>query len=236
MDLQYRLRTIAKGVYGIAMELELNNSVYVVKVDKENRNSVADERITHIMLYKALQKKQKGCELAVPEPVIDQEEIGKIMKMYNIQTFHAMERVEGKTLYEFLKKHHHDVGKTQKVVRNLKNAILCMWKAGFIHSDLHLDNIIVTPKLGVKLIDFGMTTRVTPLQDDVLHSDTKQIQTWFSSFWPAILESLKLQTGNPNVHAYGLYKRYPKQLKMFAKKDATVFKHMHNVSARASVK
>ena len=69
----------------------------------------------------------------------------------------VMEYIEGKTLHragenkKFL-----DTALPFKVLQQLTKAIETMWLAGFVHSDLHHNNILITPKEDVKIIDLGM--------------------------------------------------------------------------------
>lgn len=42
-----------------------------------------------------------------------------------------------------------------KVLGQLTRAIETMWLAGFVHSDMHLKNILITDKEDVKILDFG---------------------------------------------------------------------------------
>ena len=61
---------------------------------------------------------------------------------------------DGVTLSTYASAHH---GVPYKLADAVWKAVTALWRAGYAHTDLHSENIIVDPKnLGVKLIDFGL--------------------------------------------------------------------------------
>ena len=128
---------------------------------------------------------------------------------------HAMEYVEGKTLNSWLD------GPTLPserlhVISQIQRALFCMWKAGYIHGDLHLNNVLVTKKNKVKIIDFGFLTKVDPLPKTTTHGNKDKIAKWFVSQFPKVLKSAEITKGNPDITLYGL-----KALPMFASSHET---------------
>lgn len=69
----------------------------------------------------------------------------------------VMEYIDGKTLHR-AGENKKFLGTTLpfKILQQLTKAIETVWLAGFVHSDLHHNNILVTPKEDVKIIDLGM--------------------------------------------------------------------------------
>ena len=213
------VKKIASGVFGIVFRVKLNGKVYAVKVDKDGSMVTSDHKI-HVKLYNTLDDK---CKKIVPEPVTNVQTLEELKILVGNKNISAMEYVPGVTLLKFLHKTN-DCSKLLKVKNNLRKALLCMWKAGFIHGDLHLENVIVAKCLTVKFIDFGYTVKVTPLKD----TNNISIRNWFGEQWPIILKFWGVEKGNPNVHAYGLYTNYPIGLNMFATNDKTLLSKFHS--------
>lgn len=68
-----------------------------------------------------------------------------------------MEHVEGISMEEYIKaKKARKETIPFKVLDQMSRGIMTMWMAGFVHSDLHHKNVIVTKNEDVKIIDFGM--------------------------------------------------------------------------------
>ena len=214
-----KVTKIASGVYGIVFRVKLNGKVYAVKVDKKGSMVMSDHKI-HVKLYNKLGDE---CKNIVPEPVTNIQTLEDLKILVGNKKISAMEYVPGVTLLKFLHKTT-DYSKLLKVKNNLRKALLCMWKAGYIHGDLHLENVIVAKELTVKIIDFGFTVKVTPLQA----TNTVSIRNWFGEQWPIILKFWGVEKGNPNVHAYGLYTNFPIGLNMFATNHKTLLSKFHS--------
>lgn len=74
-----------------------------------------------------------------------------------------MESVNAITLNEFLinKKKNLKQSDVIKIVSSLLLAINSIHNAGFVHYDLHGDNILITPDLNITLIDFGCSDDIS---------------------------------------------------------------------------
>lgn len=88
----------------------------------------------------------------------------------------CMEKIKGITYSQFLQ-NTTDCKIISKTYKRLQKAIMCLWKAGYIHGDFHLDNVMITNKLQIKIIDFEFTEHVKPLRNDINY------ESWFKSQW-----------------------------------------------------
>ena len=131
-------------------------------------------------------------------------------KMFPSIQFHLMENIEGITLREFLSKTKPNSTELKKIQLQLKNIFNSIWESGFIHGDLHLENIMITHDGTVKIIDFGFTQRVTQ------YNSTKEpVNSWFRRKWPIVLLLDRIPVGNPNLWVTGNLKN----IQMYAEHD-----------------
>ena len=159
---------VSSGVYGKVFLLRVGKNNYVaIKSDKweDYRMSSARQRMSNASdipwgttlqnraKHKSLFKKlSPTCQkyFVMPLNVRDycKRDTGQL---------HAMEYVDGQTLNRWL-----DgpvlPDQRAKIIKQLQSALFCMWKAGYIHGDLHLNNVLVTKKNMIKIIDFGFAT------------------------------------------------------------------------------
>ena len=96
-------------------------------------------------------------------------------------------------------------------LKQLRRVLVTMWKAGYIHGDIHLNNIVINGKTGdLVVLDFGFLTKVSkkpPASVDgngtnglgPLH--TKWVE-WFRGEWERHLNKINMVEGNPNLVAW----------------------------------
>src|SRR5689334_5662162 len=95
---------------------------------------------------------------------LDHENIIKLYEVYETEKsiYLVLELIQGKSLYEFLKKSNfrEDVSATRiiNIVRSLLDALAYMASKGMMHRDLKPDNILFDKGEKVKLVDFGLAT------------------------------------------------------------------------------
>jgi len=59
--------------------------------------------------------------------------------------------IDGDSVWDFM--HAHKM--TAPMVVKMERAVLALWMSGYLHFDLHHDNMMITPQREVRLIDFG---------------------------------------------------------------------------------
>lgn len=216
------LTFVSKGKYGKVYKLQLlNEEPIAIKIG--NELDLIYEKHMHEEIYKKMSKSCK--KYTLPLKNLKQDIITKIriqLKLSKDEYIIAMKYVDNVTLYQYLKFHSMPKHMKSMAVNNLKNsnhkikqmllkkksivtirnklhnALYCLWKSGFIHSDLHLNNIIVDTNLNLFIIDFGQTFRVNPLPANVKITDIQTINTWFAIQW--LNEYSKSNyIGNPNI-------------------------------------
>ena len=69
----------------------------------------------------------------------------------------VMEYIEGTSMHSYIRKGDRV---PYKVLDQLSRAIETIWLCGFVHSDLHHKNIVVTKNNDVKVIDFGLARAI----------------------------------------------------------------------------
>ncbi|PKN00047.1 MAG: hypothetical protein CVU78_03165 [Elusimicrobia bacterium HGW-Elusimicrobia-2] len=98
-----------------------------------------------------------------------EEEIGLLLNHHNIVNVYphegeksfpyiVMEYADGATLAEFIEKHRWlVVPSALKIMMQLLDALEYIHSMGVIHQDLKPENIIMLPKGGIKILDFGLS-------------------------------------------------------------------------------
>jgi len=95
---------------------------------------------------------------------LDHEHIIKLYEVYETEKsiYLVLELIQGRSLYEFLKKSNfkEEVSPTRIVnmVRSLLDALGYLASKGIMHRDLKPDNILLDKGEKVKLVDFGLAT------------------------------------------------------------------------------
>ena len=75
---------------------------------------------------------------------------------YKDQVFIAMEMVEGKTLKQLVKTETLSIKKALEIAIQICDGLAAAAEKGIVHRDIKSDNIILTPKGQVKIMDFGL--------------------------------------------------------------------------------
>ena len=115
----------------------------------------------------------------------------------------VMEKVDGVTLEEYTKQHGGNV--SMEIFNRVKHAVATVLHAGIVHGDLHDNNIMITPRGDVKIIDFGFAVQLSPEQIAEVrkHVHRDPIEAW-SHIGPYV-NAVQAQRGhsryNPNVKA-----------------------------------
>ena len=167
----------------------LNNKMILKAGDIE----VQEEYHTHISIYRQLSSKSKKL---IAKPY----DLGKTFsqKFPNLY-FYCMEYINGMSLKSFLNQQLCKIEKTlPQIKKDLRHVFTEMWKLGYLHGDLHLDNIIVTPNNKIKVIDFGFALKVSnPLKNN------ENVREWFNPTWQKFLKKQHIRKGNPNIWVAG---------------------------------
>jgi predicted unusual protein kinase regulating ubiquinone biosynthesis (AarF/ABC1/UbiB family) len=139
MEEKYTLKL--KGPYAEVYESETTyKKVYAGRLEKEDLDRIfnimkdLDQKIPHL----------------IPKTIsIDRTPEGLII---------VMEKMRGITMKEFLQKKH-NLLETGKIIISLIDAVFAFHNAGYLHSDLHGDNIIIKEDLSIILLDFDLTDK-----------------------------------------------------------------------------
>lgn len=205
---------IGKGAYGTIYLVEEKSTKYVLKVASD----ATDERAKHLALWHML---PVSCKKYFITPYTLPSYCKPALPRYGL---HAMEYIHGKNMRDYIRDNL-TLGNKQAVkivLAMLKEALMCLWKSGFVHMDLHLGNVLVTNG-SIKIIDFGMSEAVTPLGSP---KTKKELEAWFSNKYVKGLKKLGLQRTNPNLYAYGIKKH-----KMYYGPNQKLYNQMHKMSS-----
>ena len=214
-----QIERIGKGVYGTIYYINDPSGPYILKVGKLD---ILKEEKIHKELY-ANMKKNAKCEGKMVKPL--NKKVNNIVQMIDSEKYgYAMEYVAGDTLRDYLKKEKR-ITRIEKVMRKLRGALKCVWKAGYIHGDMHLGNVIVTHDEEIKIIDFGMTVKANNIPKRTEYGK------WFKTQWLKVLKEHRIEKGNPN------YVFFNKELiPFFAESDYNLLTVKTKKHTRSSVK
>lgn len=189
---------LGQGAYGKACVRETLTGVkYVVKTSLDmNTNEIIRERNIHIKLYYGLPTQLRKY---FPRPVMVKDE----------PESYAMTMFDGTTLWQALQSRKSHEYK-RKVIRQLRKAIFALWTSGYIHGDMHSENIMVSrdqENPTIQILDFGMMRKSqfnVPNHRFKLNSVdytnlSKNWERWFANSWAVQLNNLRLTAANPNM-------------------------------------
>ena len=186
---------IGSGARGEVLQgKSVNGKLYAVKSKSYGgtEKALMKEKATHFEFYGKL---TPGMKKHFPKPVEVTLKSGNKLdpKIY------AMEMVENAVTL----KRAMDIAspsKKAKYLKALRKIIVSIWKVGFIHGGIHLENVMVNRKTGnLTVIDFGEMTKVskkpptTMVGDGTGRLDPKWAK-WFISQWGPIYKDM----GNRN--------------------------------------
>ena len=206
---------IGQGAYGKIYKItEPSRATYVLKVATDAK----EERAKHIALWNTI---DESCRKYFIKPLKLPAYCVPSSKRYSL---HAMQYISGVNMHDYVT-HQLALGNkfVVKLVKDqLKKAIMCMWKSGFVHMDLHMRNVLVV-KDGIKILDFGLSEKVTPLKSP---KTKKDLVKWFTEKYEKTLKKLGFNASNPNLYAYGI-KKHP----MFYKPNQKLYNNLHKLSS-----
>jgi len=166
-------KVVGKGAHGVIFRIQHESKPITVKLVALNQYK-SEQKFLHI--YESL---SPACKQYIPKPV----NLGVTMIKHRnrFKGVIAYEYVPGDTFRNFIKVENNHVH-VSKIIKQIRKALLCIWMSGFIHGDLHLDNIIVMPNHKIKIIDFSTSRVAQPLKFANTASDDK-ITLWFLKEW-----------------------------------------------------
>ena len=204
------MKLIASGAYGSVYDLG-NGVAFKTSTDRAEINQ---EWKTIVSIYEKLGSK---CKSYIPKPIsigiIGSYSIGYIRYGY------SMELIKGITLRKFMSKRT-SLEKKEKVLKEVRKAFRCLWRAGFVHGDAHMNNILVTPDEHIKIIDFGFTLETTPL------SNNDNFKGWFKKQYEKLLAAHGIEKANPNLMYFSCNKKKStkKRLEAYCSKNDKLIK------------
>ena len=191
------IETRLKSIFHVkTIHLKSTNAVFILTLGskkiifKAGDEDVLHEKIINFELYNKLKTHKKYIVKPLNFP--------HLSALFPKLNFHVMELIDGVPLREVLEKDAVSQCDIEKFKKQLKSLFKEIWKLGYIHADLHTNNIMITSTGDIKLIDFGFTQRVDPFVPN-LHTP----RSWFRSQWARVLEENEITMGNPNIWVTG---------------------------------
>jgi len=197
---------LGRGEYGaVCSHRGTNGKLYAVKIPIKGASTkeLKREREMHFAFYNKVADNMKK---HFPKPVDVKWEGGENRIDPSV---YAMEEVVGGIVVVdiFTDRKKYAKFNPERLLRQLRRVVISMWKAGFIHSDLHLNNMVVDKNGTLVVLDFGFMGKVlikppsTHNGDPEQRLDDKWVD-WFEWEWSAQLDRLELQVANPNIVAW----------------------------------
>lgn len=178
------------------IHIKHTNAVFIVSMGtykmivKAGDEDVLHEKVINFELYNKLKSAKKYIVKPLKFP--------HLSTLFPDINFHIMELIDGVPLREVLENGTLSKCGIEDIKKQLKFLFKEIWKLGYIHADLHTNNIMITPAGQIKLIDFGFTQRVDPFLPNL-----QTPRSWFKSQWPSVLELGNIPMGNPNIWVTG---------------------------------
>ncbi len=95
------------------------------------------------------------------------------------QSFIIMQYVEGETLYSRIRKEPLTLGESLDIASQVADALAEAHSHGIIHRDIKPQNVIITPRGKVKVLDFGLAKIVHP---EKIAASAEEIPAWPTDF------------------------------------------------------
>jgi serine/threonine protein kinase/Tfp pilus assembly protein PilF len=156
---QYRIiKKLGKGGMGevyLAMDTKLDRKVAIKVLSAD---SLAHENATRRLLREA----QAAAKLDHPN-ICAIYEVNEVES----QTFIVMQYVEGETLGERMRQKRLTVSAALDVARQAAEALAEAHAHGIVHRDIKPQNIMITPRDQVKILDFGLCKHLPPVVENV---------------------------------------------------------------------
>ncbi|MCB9753296.1 MAG: tetratricopeptide repeat protein [Myxococcales bacterium] len=148
------LRTLGAGGVGIvylAYDPELDRRVAVKLINRETRRRANRTEARGRLVREA----RAMAQLNHPN-IITIHDVGT----FNERVFLAMEYIEGETLGEWFKRQPRTVREIVRVFTEAARGLLAVHEAGFIHRDFKPDNVMISARGDVRVMDFGLVRGV----------------------------------------------------------------------------
>lgn len=193
-------KILGQGSYGIVYlynQRSPSKTQFAVKVstDPKDKSILRREQILHQRLYLTIPPQARRY---IVEPV----------NVKGKPAMYAMVYQKGFITLSNYMKHEMRMFKSEakEILTQIRKAILSIWSAGYIHTDLHVENLLIDPEtLQIKVIDFGLAVKSKIPKPIFAPSDTRQAKFvklfyWYKKSWSATgrLES------NPNLAYFGV--------------------------------
>lgn len=224
------MSTLGEGAYGRVLKLEEKSTgkIYAAKVlipnkkGKYNKNeskALINEKEISQYLYNETMPARSRQFLLRPYNVGKVDFTYKKVKNYD-GPMHLMEYVKGDTVYNHLYEWMHKYKKTgkapdgfMKCIIRIRVCIFDLWRAGVIHGDLHLNNIMADERGNIKLFDFGLAQKTrkpfkpekTSIHYVMWSTHGRNSESEIGRWWTGEYERWKKITGftsNPNVYIF----------------------------------
>lgn len=201
---------LGEGVQGkVCLHASVSGKkLYAVKTTSKRKNNIANlsrEKLLHMEFYYSLPTYLKRF---FAKPVV------ATFPKKGPQMYHAMEQVpNATTLAKFLinAMKTNDTKGVNRVIRQVRHACYALWTHGYIHGDLHFNNVLVNKKTrNIKVIDFGFARRTNSIHStqwktgktNMLSKLDNKFARWFRSEWRSYKISMGVKTGNPNAFVF----------------------------------
>lgn len=127
---------------------------------------------------------EKICSITIELSKLIPEYVPTIYLKHETQQYVAliMEKIEAVTLYKYIvDKRSHNIRNVSRIVQLLLKSVTALHKAGYVHFDLHGNNILITNDHNVKLIDFSESDTINAVQEGdgvtpKIHQDYLQLK------------------------------------------------------------
>ncbi len=150
--------------------LQQQSNIKLVKESHEGSLFMTDNNVIKVLNTYRLENDDLENALKMTVELSEKipEYVPKFYSVYKLpgEIAITMEKINGQTLEQYintLTNRDYSPEEILKVVSSLCNATSALFKLGYVHGDLHENNILVEPSLKVKLIDFTESDLITAI-------------------------------------------------------------------------